>query len=360
MKAIAIMMQQAVEEGVFPGGVVLVAHKGTTVFQEAFGLARQSPPISMKRDTFFDLASLTKPLATAVSCMVLRQKNALSLDQPLGKILSPFNRPDKKDITIRQLLSHSSGLPAYQPYFKILKNMEPERRRDALIDCIAREPLAYGPGETCLYSDLDFLILQWIVEKKADTTLDRLLNNAVYSPLELHHLFFNTLRSFQGHREGSYAATEKCPWRGTVMDGEVHDDHAYLLGGVAGHAGLFGTAEGVLTLLQELLASLKGASHQGLFNQKTVATFFQKQIDTESWALGFDTPTKPESSSGKYFSDTSVGHLGFTGTSFWMDLEKEVIAILLTNRIHPTRANEKIKVFRPRLHDAVMEQLLGC
>jgi serine-type D-Ala-D-Ala carboxypeptidase len=144
------------------------------------------------------------------------------------------------------------------------------------------------------------------------------------------------------------------------MEGEVHDDHAYVLGGVAGHAGLFGDADAVHSLLQTLLNAWKGNCGTTVFETPWVRKFFQRLSDTESWALGFDTPTRPDSSSGKYFSDTSVGHLGFTGTSFWMDLEKEIIVVLLTNRIHPTRANEKIMRFRPLIHDAVMESLGYC
>jgi len=141
------------------------------------------------------------------------------------------------------------------------------------------------------------------------------------------------------------------------LEGEVHDDNAYTLGGVAGHAGLFGTAKDVYGLLQELLNAYLGESNTGVFDEHLVRSFFQRHSHVGSWALGFDTPTRPDSSSGRYFSDQSVGHLGFTGTSFWMDLEKGVVVILLTNRIHPTRKNEKIKAFRPKLHDAVMSAI---
>ncbi|NVM22381.1 MAG: serine hydrolase, partial [Desulfobacterales bacterium] len=163
----------------------------------------------------------------------------------------------------------------------------------------------------------------------------------------------------QPRNDQVYAATEDCPWRGKILDGEVHDDNAYAMGGVAGHAGLFGTAKDVYGILKELLNVYEGKPNSGLFHLDVVETFFQHRSDAGSWALGFDTPTRPDSSSGRHFSDQSIGHLGFTGTSFWMDLLRGIIVVLLTNRIHPSRQNEKIKAFRPLLHDSIMETILA-
>ncbi len=203
------------------------------------------------------------------------------------------------------------------------------------------------------------MILEWLVEVVAKKPLDHFVEESVYGPLGLKHLFFIPLNDAKGRKDRSYAATEDCPWRGKILDGEVHDDNAYAVGGVAGHAGLFGTAQAVYVLLQELFNTYLGKPNAVIFRQDLVQTFFQRQPGPGSWALGFDTPTQPDSSSGKYFSDQSVGHLGFTGTSFWVDLLKGVTMILLTNRIHPSRGNERIKAFRPILHDTVMDSILG-
>jgi CubicO group peptidase (beta-lactamase class C family) len=218
------------------------------------------------------------------------------------------------------------------------------------------EEVIYKPGQSSLYSDLDFMILAWLIEIMTQQTLDRFVKTSVYEPLGLKQLFFIPVNG--GQEDRRYVATADCPWRGRVLDGQVHDENAYALGGVAGHAGLFGAVQDVYILLKELLEVFAGKPNTGLFEQEVVGTFFERQPNAGGWALGFDTPTPPDSSSGRHFSDHSIGHLGFTGTSFWMDLVNDVIVILLTNRIHPDPKNQRIKAFRPRLHDTVMEAIL--
>jgi CubicO group peptidase (beta-lactamase class C family) len=359
VKTVHDLMQWGVTDGVFPGGVLLVAKDGRVLFLEAFGLARLTPKRPMTIDTVFDLASLTKPLATTLALILLVQEGKLKLDQELGSVIRGFSLSDKAHVTVRQLLSHTSGLPDYIPYYKQLTAIEPSERKPALRALLLSEPLIQKPGRASLYSDLDFMILEWLVEVAAQKPLDRFVEESVYGPLGLKHLFFVPLREDKSRNDLPFAATEACPWRGEIMDGQVHDDNAYALGGVAGHAGLFGTAQDVYGLLQELLNTYRGGLSTGLFETRVVQAFFERQSNAGTWALGFDTPTRPDSSSGKHFSDHSVGHLGFTGTSFWMDLEKAVVVILLTNRIHPTRENERIKAFRPLLHDAVMEAIFS-
>jgi CubicO group peptidase (beta-lactamase class C family) len=358
MKTVKDLMKRGVDEEVFPGAVLLVAREGSILFLEAFGHARLLPERPMMTDTVFDLASLTKPLATAVSVMLLVQQGRVDLDQPLGTAVAEFSDTDKRDISIRQLLSHTSGAPDYMPYYEMLRDLPASERKVALRELLVREDLINSPGSVCLYSDLGFMILQWVIEVIAGMPLDLFVEKSVYEPLGLSQLFFIPLTREQVSGHHLCAATEDCPWRGKILDGEVHDDNAYALGGVAGHAGLFGTAQAVFGLLQEFLNAYSGRPNAGLFHREVVKVFFQRQSDVGSWALGFDTPTRPDSSSGRYFSDQSVGHLGFTGTSFWMDLEKGMIVIFLTNRVHLGRTNEKIKAFRPALHDTVMETML--
>ncbi len=357
MRRVRDLMQNGLDDGVFPGGVLLVAKQGRIAFLEAFGRARIEPERTMTTDTVFDLASLTKPLATAVSVMAFVQQGKVTLDQTLRRSIPDLSHTDKKGITVRQLLCHTSGMPDYRPYYEALRKRPPSERKGEVRKLLLGEPLIHEPGKVCLYSDPGFMILEWLIEAISEKPLDRVVQELVYDPLRLENLFFIPLDGAKHRVDHLYAATEKCPWRGKILEGEVHDDNAYTLGGVAGHAGLFGTAIDVYGLLQELLNAYLGEPNTGVFDQDLVQSFLQRHSHVGSWALGFDTPSRPDSSSGRYFSDQSVGHLGFTGTSFWMDLEKSVVVILLTNRIHPTRENEKIKAFRPKLHDAVMSEI---
>jgi CubicO group peptidase (beta-lactamase class C family) len=358
MRRIWQLMQNGADHGIFPGGVLLVAKQGRLEFFEAFGRARIEPERTMTTDTVFDLASLTKPLATTLCMMVLVQQGRVTLDQRLGRFIPDFSHTDKKGIAVRQLLGHTSGMPHYRAYFEVLRKRPPSERKDGIRKLLLAEALMHKPGTVCVYSDPGFMILEWLIEAVSEKPLDRFVQESVYAPLRLRDLFFIPLDDARHRGHHDYAATENCPWRGKILEGEVHDDNAYVLGGVAGHAGLFGTAKDVYTVLQDLLNTYQGESNTGIFDQDLVQSFFHRHSPVGTWALGFDTPTRPDSSSGRYFSDQSVGHLGFTGTSFWVDLKKGIVVILLTNRIHPTRENEKIKPFRPRLHDAVMNAMV--
>jgi CubicO group peptidase (beta-lactamase class C family) len=205
-----------------------------------------------------------------------------------------------------------------------------------------------------MYSDIGFMILEWVVSQKAGKPLDQFVAEQIYGPLGLENLFFPGRRGAAA--EKAFAATEFCPWRNCLMEGVVHDENAYVVGGVGGHAGLFGNAASVNALLSILTAAFHGDSSGGVFQADSVRNFLARRDDTQR-ALGFDCPSPVGSSAGRFFPKTSVGHLGFTGTSFWMDLDRSITVILLSNRIHPSRDNRKIKAFRPELHDAVMREM---
>lgn len=356
MKSVDRLMEKAVTEGIFPGGIVLASKNLSVKVFKAYGFADLSTQTRVTKHTIFDLASLTKPLATTLAVFKLIQKKRLELDGFLADVLPPFQRFDKEKITIRQLLSHHSGLPDYQPYYEILREMPLAGRRKKLRRMLVKEPLHHKPGETALYSDLGFMILNWVVETVAGQRLDRFVDAEIYAPLGLRNLFFIDLRAKRPPAE--FAATERCPWRRVVLSGEVHDDNAHVLGGIEGHAGLFGTAEHTHSLLAALLEAHAGRRYVAMFPPKLLHSFFERQGNS-SRALGFDMPAAEDPSCGKLFPQSAVGHLGFTGTSFWMDLEREIIVILLTNRVHPSRDNIRISAFRPLLHNAVMENLLG-
>ena len=349
------LMRHAIAEKVFPGGVLLVSEKGEVVFFNAYGFANLSSRAPVTPETIFDLASLTKPLATTLAVMRLVQQDKIQLEQFLGQLLPDFERTDKAKLKIKHLLYHNSGLPDYRPYYKTLKAMAKNSRRSVLRSLLVQEPLIHPIGKTILYSDLGFMILAWVIEHIANQRLDHFVGNEIYQPLGLNHLFF-IAHNLRGTR-GPFAATEKCPWRRRVLEGQVHDENAYAVGGIEGHAGLFGSAADIHRLLIELLFTYHGQKDDGLFNKDLLHQFFKRLPGTDK-ALGFDTPSVTGASCGTVFSQNSVGHLGFTGTSFWIDLERSVVVILLTNRVHPTRDNEQIKKFRPKLHDTVMKAMV--
>ncbi len=352
------LMQNGVSESVFPGGVLLVSQGGRVVFFEAYGKADIFGNRKMSVKTVFDLASLTKPLATTMAVMKLVQEKVVTLDQAISSILPEFKDSDKEQITIRQLLTHTSGLPDYVPYYKEVGEVPFDDRKKRLRSLLVKTPLEHPVGEKTLYGDVGFMVLNWVVEQLGRMRLDTYVGLKVYTSLGLNHengLFFVDLNS--GSVAGEFAATEDCPWRKKLICGEVHDENAYAAGGVEGHAGLFGNAESVHALLAALLSSYHADDGSEVFPRQLVQTFFRRQPGSQR-TLGFDTPDRRNSSAGKYFSGKTVGHLGFTGTSFWMDLSRCVIVILLTNRVHPSRRNERIKIFRPRLHDAVMKDLI--
>jgi len=355
------LLLEGVNNGVFPGAVLLVAHKGRIVFlQEAGYRSLETERGPVHKHTIFDLASLTKPLATTFAIMKLVDEGKALLDRPISDLLPGTLPVDKRNLTLRLMLSHSAGFPDWKPFYLKLTQFRPDERRRLVREWIMSMDLVYRPGEETLYSDLGFIILEWVVEQVAGMSLPAFLDLYFFGPISLKRTFFGSLVRPAVFGEDQFAATEACPWRKKTILGFVHDENAYALGGYSGHAGLFGTAEEVYNLIILLREHYRGEREDHL-KPETVREFLSRQgfADGSTRALGWDTPSPKDSSSGRYFSANSVGHLGFTGTSVWMDLDRDVIVVFLTNRIHPTRNNEKIKAFRPRLHDLVMEELGG-
>ncbi len=348
-------MECGITEGVFPGGVLLVAGKGEILFLGAYGYADLFSRRKMMPETIFDLASLTKPLATALAVLHLHQGGKLSVEQPVADLLPIFQGREKSRITLRHLLVHESGLPSYRPYYLRLSGVHPLKRKENLRLLLADERLEYPIGSRVLYSDLGFMLLEWVAEAAAGRPLDVYLKSHVYGGIYKSNengLFFPELR-FQDC-DKPFAATEFCTWRNRLMIGKVHDENAYIVGGISGHSGLFGSAGDVWRLLSRLIGSFLGKIQKPLFRQEIMEMAFRPS-PVGGRTIGFDTPSSEKASCGRHFSKRTVGHLGFTGTSFWIDLERDVTVILLTNRVHPFRGNEKIRTFRPMIHDAVME-----
>ena len=359
-------MKEAVEEGVFPGAVLLAAKGEEVLIYQAYGSASLVPgKRPMTPDTVFDLASLTKPLATALAAMDFIAQGRLRLDDPVEKLGDPFLYPGKEKITLRQLLAHTAGFPAWQPYYLELERWDGDRKA-ALRRMVRRESLQHPPGSQTLYSDLGFIFLDWILEEASGRDLHSWTREHIYRPLGLKGMGFRPLTAAGPENPEQYAATEDCPWRKKILCGEVHDENTYAAGGVSGQAGLFGTALEVFRLLRELKRAYDSPASSRLFDGNLVRTFWARPETPEDnpRALGFDIPSGTDSSAGRFISPRSIGHLGFTGTSFWFDLDRDLLVILLTNRVHPTRSNEKIKRFRPLIHDLIfsgklIDQLSG-
>jgi len=344
-------MQAAVEKRIFPGAVLLVSRAGELAFHRPYGWADLFSRRAMTADTLFDLASLTKPLGTTLAIMLLVEQNRLTLDRPCGNFCTSLANSALGRLTLRQMLSHRSGLPAWRPYYMHLRFVDQDRRRTVLRAMLLREQVRFDANSRSEYSDLGFMVLQWLVEECVGSDLASFLHQHVYRKLGIQRLLYVGNRNLPADW---FAATELCPWRNRLIAGNVHDDNASVMGGVAGHAGLFGSAQAIEQVLQGLMDG-EHAGHS-LFGKDLIQTFFERQSG-DTWALGYDTPSAQNSSAGSFFSPLSVGHLGFTGTSFWMDRDCGVICVLLTNRVHPSRYDIRIKGFRPTLHNAVMEAL---
>lgn len=369
------VLEEAVRDGTFPGAVVLVRQDGEVVYRKAHGYRSLEPERTpLNEDTVFDLASLTKPLATTVALMRFVAEKKIRLDDRISRFFPNFGTCGKTATTIRQLLSHSSGLPAWRPYCEELRakkqkvtrlvTLGSQSARDFIYAQIQREKAEYEPGADALYSDLGFMLLGALIEDMSGTSLDQYCWNKIYRPLGLQAIGFINLETLRQKKYETatemIAPTERCPWRGRILCGEVHDDNAYAMGGVAGHAGLFAPIDEVDRLVSTLVECHAGA--HPFLPADVVRDFWtvNTAVPASTWACGWDTPSPQGSSAGEFFSSRSVGHLGFTGTSVWIDLERNIHIIMLSNRVHPRRENEKITAFRPILHNAVMKTLLGA
>lgn len=363
--------EEAVKQGVFPGAVLLIGRGEDVIYERAFGWRNLLPDRTpMRSSTIFDLASLTKPLATTLAIMLLVNDNKVQLDDQVSQLVPTFRPVANNRTKIRHLLNHTSGLPAWKPYYEDAIHCAMSGKigfigsyaaKNYILEQVHREAPLSEPGTQAVYSDLGFMVLGEIIETISGAHLEAFFHQRISQPLKLRSTTFRDLTQFPTWRnqpkEDEFAPTELCPWRKRVLCGEVHDDNAFAMGGVAGHAGLFSSAHDIHTLVAQLDRCLRGCD--SFLPQRLVQEFFTKDDSVPHFthALGWDTPSPKNSSSGMHFSRRSVGHLGFTGTSLWWDLEKNCHIILLTNRVHPNRNNEKIKQFRPKIHDLIMQAI---
>lgn len=332
------------QRGAFPGGVLAVGYQGSLVHLHPFGRLTydaDAPPVTA--GTLYDLASLTKVIATTTMAMILVDEGKLDLDRPVRDFLPDFHGPGKDAVTVRHLLTHSSGLPAVAPLYKEIQG------KKAYLQHIQAMDLEYPPGSRSVYSDLGIILLGEILEQTAGQSLETFVRERVLDPLGMRDTMFRPPAKLRPR----VAPTEFDPWRGRLIQGEVHDENTFALGGIAPHAGLFGTAPDLARFAQMLLTG------QRIVSRKTIDLFTHRAgIPNSDRALGWDTKSAEGSSAGTLFSRRSFGHTGFTGTSIWMDPERNLFVILLTNRVHPTRENNLIREVRPAVADAVVRALV--
>ena len=364
---------EAVEQQVIPGATIVVRVGDEVAFEGAFGFRTIQPDRQpMRLETVFDLSSLTKPLATGIAVMMLMRDGKLRLDDRVTRFCHDFGVHGKGRITFRNLLSHCSGLTAWRPFYQQIADIERGGKvnfmasrgaKEYVYEQIHREKPQAASATTTIYSDLNFILLGEVIEQIGGVALDRFCREKIYRPLGLRTTDFIDISMVRTRRlepvPEMFAPTEVCPSRKRLLVGEVDDENAYAMGGVAGHAGLFAPVREVDRIVRELLASYDGRSE--FVPQKILHEFWTRDATVEgsTWALGWDTPSAEYSSSGRRFSPAAVGHLGFTGTSIWIEPERKIAVSLLTNRVHPRRDNQAIRDFRPKIHDLVMETLAG-
>jgi CubicO group peptidase (beta-lactamase class C family) len=283
----------------------------------------------------------------------------VDMDEELGAMLPELETiHNLGKVPLWIFLAHASGLPAYRELFRCFPPRYAAQYRQDLVRMIMDVGLENEPGTRCTYSDLGYILLGYALEQRLNMRLDRAFARLVSQPLGLEdRLFFLPLGNDAPPINQPVAATEDCPWRGKVIQGQVHDEHAWIMGGVAGHAGLFGTLEGVMGLCAYLLDLLQGRATRRIFSRRLLIRAATPPWPERTWTLGFDRPSPGASSAGRLMSAASLGHLGYTGTSFWLDPEREILVTLLTNRVHPTRKNTKIRAYRPWFHDQIGEWL---
>ena len=345
--ALAVLLR-GVEQRAFPGAAFAVLCKGETVLQGAVGRFTYSEGAEdVTLSTVFDLASVTKAVATTAMAMLLYERGKLNLDQPVVELLPEFASADdsrRRQVTVEMLLAHSSGLPAYVKLFRQASD------RASLLELAFQVSLEVAPGSRAEYSDIGFILLGELLQRIADESLDYFCTREIFSRLGMKSTFFCPADRLRG----SIPPTVDDRQFRHRIQGEVHDENASVMGGVSGHAGMFSnTAD-----LMKFSASMLGLEPQ-LLHPETIRLFTRRQASPPgtSRALGWDTPSTP-SQSGKHFSPNSFGHLGYTGTSLWIDGERRIAIALLTNRTWPDRRSQLIKQVRPAFHDAVMEEVL--
>ncbi len=345
------IVKTAIEEAVAPGVTIAVGRNGHIAYMKGYGYIDWNQPGSPKADTntLYDLASLTKVIATTTLAMILEEGGQLDISRTVVSYLPEFNSPEKAQITVKQILTHSGGLEAGANIYATA------RGREQYLYQINARPLEYTPGSSMVYSDWDMIILQLVMERITGKTLDVLANEKIFKPLGMIDTQFQPPIALRPR----IAPTQVDEARGGLLWGTVHDENAWAIGGVAGHAGLFSTAKDLALFSMMILNGGEGANGVRIVKPATIARWTARQGKESTRALGWDSP-EGGSSAGQFFSPWSFGHTGFTGTSIWIDPEKDLFVVVLTNRVNPTRSNNRHVQLRRDVADAVQQSVLGA
>lgn len=362
------LLRAAAERRDPPGAVALIGCGGQIRHHAAYGKAALVPSEEeMKAETLFDVASLTKPFAASLVAMRLIDAGKIALEDPVSKFFTHYQWGDKGKVRVKHLLTNTSGLKAWHPFFQETRVWSDRDKvkfeadspvRKVMFALVEAEPLRSPPEQVELYSDLGYILLTGCLEKAGGAPLDELFKTLVSEPLGLSgDLQFRPLNVKHADEGRSIASTLECPWRKRVLRGQVHDDNAYVMRGVSGHAGLFATAEALFRAGERLAACRRGEDQ--FVKPETAKAFLRRHglVEKGTWAYGWDTPSPQGSTAGAKFGPETFGHNGFTGCSFWMDLPRRRTVVLLTNRIHPKIDKEGIKELRPKFHDLANEAL---
>ena len=340
------LVYSAIEDSVFPGASILIGTSKNILYQKSYGRFTYQPNSrKVLKHTLFDLASLTKAFATTFAIMKLVDDGELLLETPLSDIFSDLKDPKKKRITVGQLLSHSSGMLWHKKFYETVSSKED------ILRAVETEPLVTEPGTKMRYSDLGFITLMQVVEEVSGEPFEDFIQDEIYHLLDIQTLVFNPKPRLRKY----IPPTEKGFFHKTLAQGVVHDGNTAAMGGISGHAGLFGNTVALSKLCQLMLNDGR-YKNEIIIRPEVLDLFTRKATDLGVRGFGWDKPSG-YSSAGKYISDMAYGHLGFTGTSVWIDPKHDVYIILLSNRVYPTRTNKKIRHFRPLFHNRVMELL---
>jgi CubicO group peptidase (beta-lactamase class C family) len=343
------IVERAVGERAFPGAVIAAGTRdGSAV--GAFGhLTYDADASAVTPQTVYDLASLTKVLVTTTAAILLHGDGRLDLETPVSALVPSFSGVEREGVKVWHLLTHSSGLEWWAPLYRELSGPQ------AYVDRIARSPLGYAPGTRSVYSDFGFILLGAALEGLAGEPLEGFVTRRVFAPLGLEATRFCPPVEWRGRT----APTEVCAWRGRLVHGEVHDENAYAMGGIAPQAGLFGTAPDLARFARMVLGDGVWEGQRLLASQSLELFTRRAGIPGSTRALGWDTPNDHGySTAGTLLSRTAFGHIGFTGTSLWIERERGLFCVLLTNRVHPSRHNESIRWVRPAVTDAFVRVAL--
>ncbi len=351
-EAAFLLIREAIEQHAFPGAALAVTHHGALVASQGFGhFTYDDSTPEVQAETVFDIASLTKVVATTAAAMLLYERGLLKPEAALAGILPefaslapPHQQARRERVTLHMVLAHSNGLPAYEKLFEFAQT------RDELIRAALTTPLVAEPGARADYSDIGFILLGEVISRIAGEPLDHFTQEEIFGPLGMTRTRFNPPQEW---RDSIPPTEDDQVFRKRLVQGEVNDENAFVMGGVSGHAGVFAPATDLARFAE---CMLRGGSP--ILKPDTIQLFTTRESSPQgtSRALGWDTPSYP-SSSGRLFTPSSFGHLGFTGTSLWIDPKRQLSVTLLTNRTWPHRASQAIRQVRPQVHDAIVEGL---